>query len=203
MAGKHYLIATQHGYLVDKITHYPYEFHSKEAAVKALSEEVKLAAEACRRSHKRCSVVGSARQGGVQIRVGGRQGYHLWERYAINERVGTRRPPREDLPEKKTPAQLDAEIAEALANDTEKSGGTVAHSTIATRDYEYVVYPEASHRYAERAVNIPRRPGKSLWDLTDAKRTAKQMGPPAGIYSVSHGRFVGYIHPNGRYVSFR
>jgi hypothetical protein len=39
--------------------------------------------------------------------------------------------------------------------------------------------------------------------MTAAKRVAKEMGPPAAIYSVSKGRFVGYVHPNGRYVTFR
>ena len=78
-----------------------------------------------------------------------------------------------------------------------------SHATIATRDYEYVVYPETSHRHAERAVKIPTRRGKGPYDLTDAKRAAKQMGSPASIYSVSKGRFVGYVHPSGRYVTFR
>jgi hypothetical protein len=85
-------------------------------------------------------------------------------------------------------------------------GSLRSYDLTATRDYEYVVYPEASHRHAERAVKIPmRRVRGSLrsYDLTDAKRAAKQMGPPAAIYSVSKGRFVGYIHPNGRYVPFR
>lgn len=84
--------------------------------------------------------------------------------------------------------------------------GSRAHSTIAgraLRDYEYVIYPEATHRHAERALKIPSRPGKGLFDLTDAKLAAKKMGPPAAIYSVSKGRFVGYIHPNGRYIAFR
>jgi hypothetical protein len=204
MAGKHYIIATQTGYLVDEVTGYPYEFHSKEAAVKALAEEVKDAAKACRRSHKSCSVVGSARSGSVQIKVGGRQGYHLWQRYVINERPGARKPPRPARPApeaKKTPAQLDAEIAETLAG-----GGTVAHSTIATpatRHYEYVVYPEATHRNADRAVKVPTRRAGGPYDLTDAKRVAKEMGSPAAIYSVSKGRFVGYVHSSGRYVTFR
>ena len=205
MAGKHYIIATQTGYLVDNVTGYPYEFHSKEAAVKALAEEVKTAAQECRRRYKSCSVVGSARKGSVQIKVGGRQGYNLWQRYVINERSGARKPPRDVREAKKTPAQLDAEIAETLAKGGEKPGA-VAHSTIATRDYEYVVYPETSHRHAERAVKVPmRRVGGSLrpYDLTDAKRAAKQMGSPASIYSVSKGRFVGYVHPSGRYVTFR
>jgi hypothetical protein len=95
MAGKHYIIATQTGYLVDNVTGYPYEFPSREAAVKALAEEVKTAAQECRRSHKTCSVVGSARSGSVQIRVGGRQGYNLWQRYVINERPGSRKPAKE------------------------------------------------------------------------------------------------------------
>jgi hypothetical protein len=208
MAGKHYIIVTQNGFLVDNVTGYPFEFHSKEAAVKALAEEVKDAAKACRRSHKSCSVVGSARSGSVQIKVGGRQGYHLWQRYVINERPGARkppRPPREEREAKKTPEQLDAEIAESLAG----GGAPVAHSTIAapaTRNYEYVVYPEATHRNADRAVKVPtRRVGGAVrpYDLTDAKRVAKEMGSPAAIYSVSAGRFVGYVHPSGRYVTFR
>ena len=206
MAGKHYIIATQTGYFLDEVTGYPHEFHSKEAAVKALAEEVKIAAQKCRRSHKTCSVVGSARKGSVQIKVGGRQGYHLWQRYVINERPGARKPPRAREEKKtKTPAQLDAEIAEALGNGGEKrnGNGTIAHSTIATRNYEYVVYPEATHRHAERAVKIPMRRGKGPYDLTDAKRAAKRMGPSAAIYSVSKGRFVGYVHSNGRYVTFR
>jgi hypothetical protein len=84
-----------------------------------------------------------------------------------------------------------------------------SHSTIAvpaTRNYEYVVYPETSHRNAERAVKVPtRRVGGAVrpYDLTDAKRVAKEMGSPASIYSVSKGRFVGYVHPSGRYVTFR
>ena len=123
----------------------------------------------------------------------------------INERPGARKPPRA-REEKKTPAQLDAKIAEALGNGGEKrnGSGTVAHSTIAvpaTRNYEYVVYPEASHRNGDRAVKIPTRRGKGPYDLTDAKIAAKKMGAPAAIYSVSKGRFVGYVHPSGRYVA--
>ncbi|HSX22547.1 MAG TPA: hypothetical protein VLE97_07225 [Gaiellaceae bacterium] len=95
MADKHYVIATQTGYLVDTVTGYPYEFASRQAAVKALAQEVKEAATACRRSYGSCSVVGSARSGSVQIRVGGRQGYNLWQRYIINERSGSRKPRKE------------------------------------------------------------------------------------------------------------
>ena len=78
-----------------------------------------------------------------------------------------------------------------------------SHATIATRDYEYVVYPEATHRNADRAVKIPTRRGKGPYDLAAAKIAAKKMGAPAAIYSVSKGRFVGYVHPSGRYVTFR
>jgi len=80
MARKHYLIATQNGYLLD-------DFPTRAAAVKALAQEVKAAAAECRRStrHGRCSVIGSAKKGSVVIRIGGRQGYHLWQRYIINE----------------------------------------------------------------------------------------------------------------------
>lgn len=128
MADKHYIIATQTGYLVDDVTGYPYEFHSKEAAVKALAEEVKAAVKECRRSHKSCAVVGSARSGSVQIKVGGRQGYHLWQRYVINERPGSRKPRKESTlikelraaskpvhaTRRKSSAQLDREIAEVI-----------------------------------------------------------------------------------------
>ena len=199
MAGKHYIIATNDGYILNDAG-YAQEFHSKEAAAKELASIVREDAAACRRSYKTCSILGSARKGSVQIRVGGRQGFHLWQRYVINERAGARKPPRARVEEKKTKAQLDAEIAEVLSGS---GGGAVAHSTIATRNYEYVVYPEPSHRHAERSVKIPTRPGKGPYDLTDAKREAKQLGSPAAIYSVSKGRFVGYVHPNGRYVTFR
>jgi len=94
----------------------------------------------------------------------------------------------------KTGAQLDAEIAEILASYAQRP------STATTRNYEYVVYPEPSHRHADRSVKIPMRAGRGPYELDEAKRVAKTMGSPAAIYSVSAGRFVGYIHPNGRYV---
>ena len=106
-------------------------------------------------------------------------------------------------------AELAAEATEEARQRWEMHHGALrklrrsSHSTIATRDYEYVVYPEASHRHAERAVKIPRQRGKGPYDLTEAKLAAKQMGAPAAIYSVSKGRFVGYVHPRGRYVTFR
>lgn len=109
-------------------------------------------------------------------------------------------------------AELAAEATEEarqrweMHHDRLRKVSRSSHSTIVTRDYEYVVYPETSHRHAERAVKVPmRRVGGSLrtYDLTDAKRVAKQMGTPASIYSVSKGRFVGYVHPSGRYVTFR
>lgn len=99
----------------------------------------------------------------------------------------------------KTPAQLEQEIREV--RDV-----VAPRSPSPTRDYEYVVYPDTSHRHAERAVRVPVRRARGArrpYDLTDAKRVAKEMGPPAGVYSVSKGRFVGYVHPNGRYIAFR
>jgi hypothetical protein len=105
--------------------------------------------------------------------------------------------PGESKQPKKSHAQIKREVDEVLAG----ASGNESAGTRATRGYEYVVYPEASHRNADRAVRVPIR--RSTFDLTDAKRAAKQMGAPAAIYSVSKGRFVGYIHPNGRYVTFR
>ena len=69
-----------------------------------------------------------------------------------------------------------------------------------TRDYEYIVYPEARVSGSGVKVNVKR--GK-LWDLTDAKAVARAMGHPAAIYSVSKGRFVGYIGRAGKFVRFR
>ena len=131
MAGKHYIIATNNGYIVDNATGYPEEFATKQLAIKALAEIVRDAAERCRRSHKTCSVVGTARDGKVEIRVGGRQGYHLWDRFLINERTGSRKPRKESTfmrelrdaavpssttghARKKSPAQLQREIDEVL-----------------------------------------------------------------------------------------
>ena len=78
MARKRFHIATQTGYVDDS-------FATKGAARKALTEIVRDAARACRRRYRRCSVVGSAQKDGVEIKIGGRQGYHLWQRYVINE----------------------------------------------------------------------------------------------------------------------
>jgi len=69
----------------------------------------------------------------------------------------------------------------------------------ATRDYEYLVYPEARHSGEPR--KAPR--GRNHWDLGPAKKIAREMGHPAAIYSVSKGRFVGYIGRSGRFVPFR
>ncbi len=81
MASKrnYYVIATQNGYVGD-------EFSTKASAVKALAREVRIAAAECRRGKRRCSVIGSAKNGSVEIKIGGRQGYHLWQRYSINQR---------------------------------------------------------------------------------------------------------------------
>lgn len=77
MAKKRYTIATQNGYIANGLT--------KAEARKELREAVRDSAQSCRRSHKRCSVIGSVRSGSVEIKIGGRQGYHLWQRYIIGE----------------------------------------------------------------------------------------------------------------------
>jgi hypothetical protein len=135
VADKHYVIATQNGYIVDNVTGYPEEFATKQLAVKTMTELVRDAAERCRRSYKTCSVVGTARDGDVQIRVGGRQGYNLWDRFTISERSGSRKPRKESAlvrelraaskpvaahATKKSPAQLDREIAASLASHAKK-----------------------------------------------------------------------------------
>ena len=76
---KHYVIATQGSYLQGT-------FPTKASAVRALAHEVKASTRECRQRRGRCSVIGSARQGSVQIKIGGRQGYNLWQRYVIVKR---------------------------------------------------------------------------------------------------------------------
>lgn len=76
---KEFYIATQQGFIDGTFT-------TKTAARKALAEIVRDDAKRCRRSHERCSVVGSVKSDGVQIKIGGRQGYHLWDRYIIKSR---------------------------------------------------------------------------------------------------------------------
>lgn len=74
-----YVIATNHGYLDG-------EYKTKAAAKKVLAALVKESAKECRRGYRSCSVIGSAKSGSVSIKIGGRQGYHLWQRFAINKR---------------------------------------------------------------------------------------------------------------------
>ncbi len=59
-------------------------FKTKRGAQKALAKEVRAAAKACRRAHRRCATVGTVREGGVEIKIGGRQGYHMWNRFVLN-----------------------------------------------------------------------------------------------------------------------
>jgi hypothetical protein len=69
---------------------------------------------------------------------------------------------------------------------------------LATRDYEWVVYP--STHVAGDGITI--RPSSLTRGLDKAKAVAKEH-PGSGIYSVSRGRFVGWINFKGRYVPFR
>jgi hypothetical protein len=78
MAAKRYRIATQHGY-VDG------DYATKAQARKDLANIVKGEAATCRQRHNRCSVIGTSKSGSVEIKIGGRQGYHLWDRFIINE----------------------------------------------------------------------------------------------------------------------
>jgi len=62
-------------------------FRTKKRAQKFMAKEVKASASYCRKSykHKRCSAVGSVRDGHVTIKIGGRQGYHMWNRFSITK----------------------------------------------------------------------------------------------------------------------
>ena len=76
---KKYVIATQNGYIDG-------EYKTRRAAYKDLVQIVRDSAADCRKANRRCSIVGSVRKGSVQIKVGGRQGYNLWQRFVVNER---------------------------------------------------------------------------------------------------------------------
>lgn len=69
------------------------------------------------------------------------------------------------------------------------------------RDYEYAIYKQP-HVQGDRVVV----PGSRMSDKGEkaAIDFAKEnVGAGAGIYSITHGRFVGWINPNGRFVRFR
>jgi hypothetical protein len=73
-------------YIADNASIVSENFRTKKEATKALAQMVREDARECRRRFDRCSVVGSAREGSVKIRIGGRQGFHLYNRYVINKR---------------------------------------------------------------------------------------------------------------------
>lgn len=70
-------IATQNGYVDGSFT--------RSEVRKELAAIVKDDAEACRARYRRCSVIGTARSGNVEIRIGGRQGANMWQRYVVNK----------------------------------------------------------------------------------------------------------------------
>ena len=67
------------------------------------------------------------------------------------------------------------------------------------RTYEFVVYQQP--HVQGKGINVP---NTTIRDVKKAVAFAKQhVGRGAGIYSITKGRFVGWINPNGRFVSFR
>ena len=66
---KRYHIAHQNGYIVEPGRGSGAATFTKAGAQKALAEIVRDDAAACRRTYKRCSVVGSVRSGSVEIKV--------------------------------------------------------------------------------------------------------------------------------------
>jgi len=65
-----------------------------------------------------------------------------------------------------------------------------------TRNYEYIVYRDT--RVSGEGIKIPGTGFKKA-HLEAAKKVAKDLGPGSGIYSVSKGRFIGWITFNGYY----
>ncbi len=54
-------------------------------ARKELARTVKESTAKCRRSYRRCTKMGEIKKGVVEIRIGGRQGFHLWNHYSIRK----------------------------------------------------------------------------------------------------------------------
>lgn len=68
-------------------------------------------------------------------------------------------------------------------------------ATPATRDYEWTVYPSARVEGKGEIIH-----GTSLTSGLDrAVAAAKKMGPGAAVYGSTHGGFVGYVTPSGRW----
>ena len=70
-----------------------------------------------------------------------------------------------------------------------------------TRDYEYVIYKHPHHR--GDGVIVPKSRLSDKGERAAIDFAKKNVGDGAGIYSITHGRFVGWINPNGRFVRFR
>jgi len=61
-------------------------YRTKAQAQKIMASEVRSSAKSCRKSYRRCSVIGSTKDGSVKIMIGGRQGYHMWSRFVLNDK---------------------------------------------------------------------------------------------------------------------
>lgn len=58
---------------------------TRREAEKELSRRVRESAAHCRKTYKRCGIVGKIKSGVIRINVGGKRGYHLWQAYYITE----------------------------------------------------------------------------------------------------------------------
>jgi hypothetical protein len=59
---------------------------TRAAAKKELAQVVREEVAECRARHGRCSTVGTVREGDVEIKIGGKQGYHTWQRWLITQK---------------------------------------------------------------------------------------------------------------------
>ena len=71
-------------YAVRPIGPYPVGWRTRASARKALRAEVKASATRCRQRYGRAGVIKHSPDD-YEIRIGNRQGYHLWQRLMIKE----------------------------------------------------------------------------------------------------------------------
>lgn len=79
--GRYYVIPA---YGVDWI--YGEGHKTKTAAKKELAQIVREDVADCRARHGRCATVGTVKEGDVEIKIGGKQGYHTWQRWVITQK---------------------------------------------------------------------------------------------------------------------
>ncbi len=55
------------------------------AARKQIAADARADRARCKQHHGRCTIVGTAKSGVMEVRIGGKQGHHMWSRYALRD----------------------------------------------------------------------------------------------------------------------